>query len=140
MVSAVKKLRLNPDVFLVDAHGIMHPYRLGFASHLGLMLNKPTIGVAKSPLYGELQPTTKYGWAPITDREEVIGAVVITKQGFKPTYVSIGNMVSLETAIAIVKHCVSASGSPEPVRQAHLVANREKSKITHRTKEACQGD
>ncbi|HVP40577.1 MAG TPA: endonuclease V [Candidatus Krumholzibacteriaceae bacterium] len=140
VISAIKKLKLNPDVFLVDGQGIMHPYRLGFASHLGLMIAKPTVGVAKSPLCGELQAFTEEGWAPITDKNEVIGAAVITKRGSKPVYVSIGNMVSLETAIAIVKHCSVASYLPEPTRQAHIMATSEKSKISRRVKEGCEGD
>jgi deoxyribonuclease V len=140
VISAIKKLKLNPDVFLVDGQGIMHPYRLGFASHLGLMIVKPTVGVAKSPLCGELQAFTEEGWAPITDKNEVIGAAVITKRGSKPVYVSIGNMVSLETAIAIVKHCSVASYLPEPTRQAHIMATSEKSKISRRVKEGCEGD
>jgi deoxyribonuclease V len=133
-VSAIKKLKLNPDVFLVDGQGIMHPYRLGFASHLGLTIVKPTIGVAKSPLWGKLQAFTNDGWAPITDKGEVIGAAVMTKEDSKPVYVSIGNMVSLETAIAIVKHCSVTSYLPEPTRQAHIIATREKSKIRHHNK------
>jgi deoxyribonuclease V len=140
VISAIKKLKLNPDVFLVDGQGIMHPYRLGFASHLGLMIAKPTVGVAKSPLCGELQAFTEEGWAPITDKNEVIGAAVITKRGSKPVYVSIGNMVSLETAIAIVKHCSVESYLPEPTRQAHIMATSEKSKISRRVKEGCEGD
>lgn len=139
-ISAIKKLKLKPDVFLVDAHGIMHPYRLGFATHLGLMLNKPTIGVAKSHLCGKIQPFTENGWAPITDKNEVIGAAVVSKKGSKSVFVSIGNKVSLETAILIAKHCAVGSEIPEPIRQAHLVAAGEKSKISHQIKESCKGD
>jgi deoxyribonuclease V len=140
VISAIKKLKLNPDVFLVDGQGIMHPYRLGFASHLGLTIAKPTVGVAKSPLFGELQAFNKEDWAPITDKNEVIGAAVVTKKGSKPVYVSTGNMVSLKTAIAIVKHCSVTSYLPEPTRQAHIIATSEKSKISRLTKEGCEGD
>jgi deoxyribonuclease V len=140
VVSAIRKLTLNPDVFLVDGQGIMHPYRLGFASHLGLAIAKPTVGVAKSPLFGRLQAFNKQGWAPVTDENEVIGAAVVTKKGSKPVYVSTGNMVSLKTAIAIVKHCSVTSNIPEPTRQAHIIANREKSKISRLAKEGCEGD
>jgi deoxyribonuclease V len=140
VISAIKKLKLNPDVFLVDGQGIMHPYRLGFASHLGLTIAKPTVGVAKAPLFGELQAFIKEGWAPITDKNEVIGAAVVTKKGSKPVYVSTGNMVSLETAIDIVKHCSVTSYLPEPTRQAHLIATREKSKISHHIRDSCEGD
>ena len=140
VLSAIKKLKLKPHVFLVDGQGIMHPYRLGFASHLGLTIAKPTVGVAKSPLFGELQTFNKEGWAPITDKHEAIGAAVVTKKGSKPVYVSTGNMVSLKTAIAIVKHCSLTSYLPEPIRQAHIIATSEKSKITRLAKQVCEGD
>lgn len=141
IVSAIRRLKLKPDVFLVDGQGIMHPYRLGLASHLGLIIAKPTIGVAKSPLCGEIQKLTKDGWAPILDKDEVIGAVVVTKKG-KPVYVSIGNMVSLKTAIAIVEHCTLVHAIPEPTRQAHIIATVEKRKMqnTLSYKESCKED
>jgi deoxyribonuclease V len=136
-VSAIKKLELNPDIFLVDGQGIMHPYRLGFASHLGLIIAKPTIGVAKSRLCGEVQASTKDEWAPVIDNKELIGAAVTTKEGRNPVYVSIGNMISLKTAIAIVKHCVRAYTIPEPTRQAHIIATDEKRKMQNKL--YCEG-
>jgi len=129
ILSAIKRLNLDPDVFLVDGHGIMHPYRLGFASHLGLIIAKPTIGVAKSRLCGEVQASTNDEWAPIVDNKEVIGAVITTKKRLNPIYVSIGNMISLETAIAIIKHCARTYAIPEPMRQAHIIATCEKRKM-----------
>jgi len=128
-VSAIRKLKLEPNVFLVDGQGIMHPYRLGFASHLGVVITKPTVGVAKSPLCGKTQTFTRDGWAPILDKNEVIGAALLTKEGRKPVYVSVGNMVSLETAITIVKHCTKEDRIPEPLRQAHMIATEEKRKM-----------
>lgn len=128
-ISAIKRLKLKPDVFFVDGQGIMHPYRLGFASHLGLIIARPTVGVAKSPLCGEIQKLTKDGWAPILDKDEVIGAAVVAKKGRNPVYVSIGNMISLKTAIAIVKHCTLTNAIPEPTRQAHIIATMEKRKM-----------
>lgn len=130
-LSAIRKLRLQPDVFLVDAHGIMHPYRLGFAAHLGLVVDRPTIGVAKSPLCGESEPLKEGRWSPIRDGEEVIGAEVVTKAGEKAVYVSVGHKVSLETAIDIVIGCTRAHRIPEPTRQAHILASREKRKLSH---------
>ena len=142
-VSAIRKIKLKPDVFLVDGQGLMHPYRLGFASHLGLIIAKPTIGVAKSRLCGEVQAFTKEGWAPIIDKEESIGAAVATKKERSPVYVSIGNMISLETAIAIAKHCTKTHAIPEPTRQAHIIATEEKRKMQNMLsyKESCkEGD
>jgi deoxyribonuclease V len=128
-VAAVQKLRWQPEVLLVDGQGIMHPYRLGFASHLGLVLGKPAIGVAKSPLIGEVGKFNGENWAPITDRGEVIGAAVITKRGTKPLYVSVGHMVSLERAVDVVKHCTPNHRIPVPTRLAHATASQEKRKV-----------
>jgi deoxyribonuclease V len=130
-LSAIRKLRIQPDVFLIDGQGIAHPYRIGFASHLGLILDKPTIGVAKSILCGEVGNKTCEGWAPLVDREEIVGAAVLTKTGQKPVYVSVGHKVSLEKAIKIVKRCVRYNRIPEPILAAHRIANEQKRKYRH---------
>ena len=101
-MAAIKKLKIQPDIFLVDAQGFAHPYRCGFASHLGLILGKPTVGAAKSRLIGT--PYEKDGETFLVDKGEVIGAMVTTQKDAKPIYVSIGHMVSLATSIKIVKH------------------------------------
>jgi len=124
-LAAIKKLKTQPDVFLVDGQGIAHPYRLGFASHLGLILNQPTIGVAKSLLCGKVGDFNEEGWAQIIDRDEVIGAA-LAKEGKKPIYVSIGHKVSLQRAIVIVKHCTLRHRIPEPIRAAHNAATEQK--------------
>jgi deoxyribonuclease V len=130
-LSAIRKLHAQPDVFLVDAHGIMHPYRLGFAAHIGLVVDSPTIGVAKSPLCGESEPLRGGRWMPIRDGREIVGAEVVTKAGERPVYVSVGHKVSLETAIDIVGGCTRAHRIPEPTRRAHLVASEERRRLTH---------
>lgn len=126
-MAAIKKLKLQPDVLLVDAQGFAHPYRCGFASHLGLALGKPTVGAAKSRLIGT--PLEKETRKLLIDNDEVIGEVVVTKTNRKPVYVSIGNMVSLETAVKIVKHC-SKTRIPEPLFKAHNLATKERIKLT----------
>ena len=129
-VLSIKKLHLQPDIFLVDAHGFAHPYRCGFASHLGLVVGKPTIGVAKSRLFGEVEGARgKRDVALLKHDKEVIGAVVTTKRGCKPVYVSVGHMVSLETAVKVVKHCARHNRIPEPILKAHELATAEKRKI-----------
>jgi len=130
-ISAIKKLKIQPDVFLVDAQGLAHPYRCGFASHLGLVIGKPSIGAAKSRLIGT--PVEMGGETFLVDKGEIIGAVVTTKQGVKPIYVSIGHMVSLETAIKIVKHC-ARSRIPEPLLQAHNLATKERIRLAKESK------
>ena len=129
-VLSIKKLHLQPDVVLVDGHGFAHPYRCGFASHLGLVIGKPTIGVAKGRLFGEIEDAMgEKDVALLKHEDEVVGAVVITKRGCKPVYVSAGHMVSLETAIEIVRHCTRYSRIPEPISKAHQIATAEKRKI-----------
>jgi deoxyribonuclease V len=130
-MASIRKLKIQPDVFLVDAQGLAHPYRCGFASHLGLVMGKPTIGAAKSRLIGE--PVEVNGQTFLVDKGEVIGAVVTTKQGAKPIYVSIGHMVSLETAVKIVKHCAK-NRIPEPTLQAHSLATTERIRLAREAK------
>jgi len=127
--SAIKKLHSKPDVFMVDGQGFAHPYGLGFASHLGLILDKPTIGVAKSLLCGEVEQNFEGGWAPLMYKGEVIGAEVVTKQGTKPVYVSVGHRVSLKRATEIVLECTGKYRLPEPIRRAHITAGEEKRKL-----------
>jgi deoxyribonuclease V len=126
-VACIKKLKLQPDVLLADGQGIAHPYGCGFASHLGLAIGKPTIGVAKSRLIGK--PAKIAGEDFLVQKGQIISAVVTTKNGAKPVYVSIGHMISLGTAVKIVKHCVRNSRIPEPTLQAHKIASEEKRKV-----------
>ncbi len=130
-LAAIRQLKIQPDVFLVDAQGLAHPFRCGFASHLGLAIGKPTIGAAKSRLIGKLLEMN--GQTFLIDKDEIIGSVVTTKQKAKPIFVSIGHMVSLETAIKIIKHC-SLSRIPEPLLQARKLATKERIKLAKESK------
>ena len=112
LVRIAEKLRTRPDVFLIDGQGVAHPRKFGLACHAGLALNKPTIGVAKSRLYGR----TDRG--KIVDPEgEVIGRILTT--GSRKFYVSVGHRISLETASGLVEKSI-VNGHPSPLRQAHL--------------------
>ncbi len=124
VVEAVRKLKLQPDVFLVDAHGRAHPYRCGFACHLGVTLSRPTIGAAKSRLVGERKQLGKE--EVLVDAGEVVASVVYPEKAGKPVYVSVGHMVSLETAVKIVRHCMMNSRAPEPILQAHKAASEKR--------------
>jgi deoxyribonuclease V len=128
-VRSIRQLRLHPDLFLVDGQGFAHPYRCGFASHLGLALNRPTIGVAKSRLFGDVENRETENVALLKHKDEIVGAAVTTKQGSKPVYVSVGHMVSLETAIRIVKTCSRGNRVPDPLLRAHEAADLQKRKI-----------
>jgi len=123
-LDACQRLTVTPDLFLVDGQGIAHPRRLGLASHLGLFLDAPTIGCAKSLLCGSHQvPGIEPGsYAEVVDGSETIGAAVRTKLGVKPVYVSIGHKVDLQTAIHWVLKCCRGYRLPEPARLAHLAA------------------
>ena len=127
--SAIKKLHNEPDVFMVDGQGFAHPYGLGYASHLGLILDKPTIGVAKSLLCGKVEQNAEHGWAPLIYNGDVVGAEVVTKQGTKPIYVSVGHRVSLNRATELVLKCTGKYRLPEPIRRAHIMANEEKRRL-----------
>jgi deoxyribonuclease V len=127
-VACIRKLKLQPDVFLADGQGVAHPYRCGFASHLGLALVKPTVGVAKSRLIGT--PTKIGENAFLIENGQIIGAVVTSKENLKPVFVSVGHLVSLETATRIVKHCVLNSRIPEPILQAHRIASEERKTLS----------
>jgi deoxyribonuclease V len=126
-VACIKKLKLQPDVLLADGQGIAHPYGCGFASHIGLAIGKPTVGVAKSRLIGK--PAKIAGEDFLVQKGQVISAVVTTKEGAKPVFVSVGHLISLETAVKIVKHCVRNSRIPKPILQAHNIASEEKRKV-----------
>jgi len=123
-LAACEKLTITPDLILVDGQGIAHPRRLGLASHLGLFLDTPTIGCAKSLLCGQHEePGAKPGsYAEVVDRGETIGVALRTRPGVKPVYVSIGHKVDLETAIYWVMKCCRDYRLPEPTRLAHLAA------------------
>jgi len=129
-LASIKKLTVQPDVFLVDGHGFAHPYRCGYASHLGLVIKKPTIGVAKGRLFGEVDSDeTEKDVCLLKHNGEVIGAAVRTSLEREPIYVSVGHMISLETAIRVVKHCACGNRIPEPIMKAHELAAQEKRKI-----------
>jgi deoxyribonuclease V len=124
ILDALNKLSISPEVLLCDGQGIAHPRRLGLASHLGILTDKPCIGVAKSRLIGshDIIPLKKGKWVPLLDKEEIIGAVLCTRDNVKPLYISIGHKLDLITAIEIVMRCVSRYRLPETTRWAHRLA------------------
>jgi len=123
ILKAFKKIRLEPDLILFDGQGIMHPRRMGIATHLGIVLNKPTIGCAKNHLYGEFElPGEKRGdYSFVYDKKnkEKIGVVLRTRKGVKPVFVSIGFKINLDTAIEIILKVTKKYRLPEPLRSAH---------------------
>ncbi len=125
ILAACEELKVTPDLILVDGQGLAHPRRLGLASHLGLLWDKPTIGCAKSRLCGEHKMVSPEpgSYSDLVDHGEVIGAVLRTKLGTSPLYISIGHKVDLESAIIWVLRCCRNQRLPEPTRLAHLAAS-----------------
>ena len=125
ILRALDMLKVEPDLLLCDGMGIAHPRRLGIASHIGLLTGKPTIGVGKSRLTGRHGPVPdKRGeWTPLVDKNEQIGAVLRTREGVKPLYISLGHRVSLDTAIHYVMACTTKYRLPETTRWADGLAS-----------------
>ena len=129
VLTACADLTVEPDIFLCDGQGYAHPRRLGLASHLGLFLERPTIGCAKSRLIGEYEePERVFGaHTPLVDRGEVVGAAVRTRPRHKPLFVSPGHKISLETAVDFTLACCrDGAFLPEPTRLAHELVTQER--------------
>ncbi len=124
-LDALQKLARPPDLLLCDGQGIAHPRRFGIACHLGLLSGIPSIGVAKSRLIGQHRevPDERGAWVPLLDGSEVIGAVLRSREGVKPIYISPGHRITLERAIEYVMHCLTRYRLPETTRQAHRLAS-----------------
>lgn len=126
VLAAFARLGTVPDLVLVDGQGVAHPRRIGLASHLGLWLDLPTIGCAKSRLIGEhaVVGEKRGDWVPLLDGAERIGSVVRTRDRVKPMYISPGHLVSMKSSVELVLACTSRYRMPEPTRLAHHETNR----------------
>ncbi len=124
LVQAFERLEGTPDLLLIDGHGYAHPRRFGIASHVGLMLNLPTIGCAKSRLCGEhAEPGASRGSkVELRVGGEVIGAVLRTRAGVKPLYISVGHKIGLEAAVQWVLRLAPRFRLPEPIREADALS------------------
>jgi len=124
LVGALEALSMTPDLVFVDGQGYAHPRRFGLACHLGLMLDLPTIGCAKSILVGRHAPLPREAgsWVELVDEGEVVGAAVRTRTDVSPVYVSVGHRIDLEHAIGWTCACCHGVRLPEPARLAHQAA------------------
>ena len=121
---AYVKLKTVPDVMIFDGNGILHPRKLGMASHMGVLLDMPSIGVAKQLMIGDVKGNRVY-----VDKE-LRGEIITTREHSKPIYVSPGNKISLKTSVEIVKSCIKTPHKlPEPLHLAHRYANEIREKI-----------
>ncbi len=125
VLDALNTLKQAPDLLLCDGQGLAHPRRFGIASHLGVITGLPSIGVGKTRLIGRHGPVPEHkgGWTPLTDGDEIVGAVLRTREGVKPLYISLGHRISLESAIGFVMGCVTRYKLPETTRRAHRLAS-----------------
>ncbi|MEM2925106.1 MAG: endonuclease V [Methanocellales archaeon] len=128
IIKAYNKLRIKPDVLIIDGCGVNHPRRAGLASHVGVELDISTIGVSKSILCGEIQSKPKlegeYSYIMLDGKEAAV--LLLSKLNCRPIVVAPGNKVSLKSAVEIVKNCLRGHKLPEPLRLAHLFANEAK--------------
>jgi len=127
VLNALERLAIWPDLMIFDGHGVAHPRRVGLAAHIGVILDHPSIGCAKSRLVGAHdEPGEAVGdWTPLVDKGEIIGAVVRTRAKVKPLFVSTGHRVDLATAIAVVLNCTRGYRLPETTRLAHKLAGEQ---------------
>jgi deoxyribonuclease V len=125
LLDAFAKVEAEPDAVMLDAHGFSHPRRFGLTCHVGLLLDRPTLGCAKTPLVGTFdEPGGEVGdRQPLCDRGGTIGCVLRTKRRVKPVFVSAGHRINLEQAIELVLQNCRGYRLPEPTRQAHLYVN-----------------
>lgn len=125
VLDALEKISTTPDLILCDGQGIAHPRRFGIACHLGVLLDMPTIGVAKSLFVGKHDelPVEKGSWQPLRHQGETVGVVLRSRTGVKPLYVSVGHRISLPTAIDYVLRCTTKYRLPETTRWADKLAS-----------------
>ncbi len=130
VVAAWRKLRRRPDAMLFDGHGLAHPRRFGIASHIGLILSVPSVGCAKKRLVGEHgEPGPGRGdWVPLTIEGDTVGAVLRTRAGVKPVFVSPGHRADIDSAIALVLRLCSRYRLPDPARRAHQLTREIRGK------------
>jgi deoxyribonuclease V len=132
LLAAFSELRSPPDVVMLDGQGIAHPRRFGLACHLGLWLNVPCLGCAKSWLVGDHdEPEPAAGdTTPLMVGGEAVGAVMRSAADAKPVYVSPGHLLDIDSAVAVVRATLSGYRHPAPTREAHLAANRLRSEFS----------
>lgn len=116
---------VKPDVVVLDGNGILHPRRMGVASHFGVLTHQATIGCAKSILYGDnhLPEKSKFSTTEIKSNGEILGYALRTKDNNKPVYISAGHLITSEQALALIKKCVGNYRIPEPTRLIHDIVN-----------------
>jgi len=133
IISAFRTLKNKPDLRMVDGCGINHPRRAGLATHVGVVLDVPTIGVTKRLLCGTVDEPVRVGeYNLIILDDQYVGASLLSKRGCNPIYIALGHRISLRTTIKIVKHCLRGYKLPEPIRIAHEYAGKVSKRLNGR--------
>lgn len=132
IIKALEKLDTVPDVILVDGHGIAHPRGFGIASHIGILIEIPTIGVAKKKLAGEydMPGLDKFSVTDIILDEKPIGAVLRLRRSVKPIFISPGNRIDIDSSVGVVKRTITRFRLPEPIRFAHQACNNARKSVS----------
>lgn len=132
ILKTYRKFKNKPDIIFFDGQGIIHPRKCGIATHAGVILNVPSVGVAKSHLYGKYKKpeNKKFAFSYVYDNSnDILGVVFVSRENTKPTFISPGNLIDLNSAIEIVKKTIRKYRTPEPLRQAHIESNRFRKKF-----------
>ncbi|WP_455277099.1 endonuclease V [[Eubacterium] cellulosolvens] len=131
IINTIKKLNFNSDIIMVNAHGIAHPRKYGCASHIGVITKKATIGVANNILYGHYKNMSLDvgDWVPLENKNQIIGVVLKSKNGCKPIIISPGHLITLDSALGMVKKFIKGHKFPEPLHVAHLIAQQKRREI-----------
>ncbi|MCS7280438.1 MAG: endonuclease V [Desulfobacterota bacterium] len=126
LLKAISKLKLKPDVLIVDGHGLAHPRSAGIATYVGVITGIPSLGCAKSILIGEFRPPEKVRgfFTPIYFKERIIGLALVTKNDTKPLFVSPGYKIDIHSSMDIVLKCSRGYRTPEPLRLAHMLSKK----------------
>ncbi|MEK6693644.1 MAG: deoxyribonuclease V [Nitrospirota bacterium] len=131
ILKALNKLKIKPDLILFDGQGIAHPGGIGIATHIGVLLDIPTIGCAKSKLVGEYkEPGIKKGeWSPLKYKDKTVGVVLRTREKIRPVFVSPGHRIDLKESIEIILGCITRYRIPEPLRRADIISKKVKKEL-----------
>lgn len=128
ILEVLSRITLRPTILMINSHGILHPSFAGCASHIGVLINLPTIGVAKERLCGkwETEPTKEGDWVPVLLMNRIVGARLLSKRGMKPIFISVGHRITLQTCIEIVRKTLVKNKFPKPLELAHNLAVNER--------------
>ena len=125
IMKVYKKLKIKPDLIMINGQGIYHPLFCGIASHIGVLLNVPSIGIAQSRLVGKYKEPIKVGtYSPIKYQNKKVGYTYKSKENCKSTLISPGHRVSVDTSLKITKKCIKNYKLPEPILIAHKISNK----------------